>query len=220
MNFTPSQVFIIILLAGYIFTLFILESWIWRFQQKRYIQIWMSFADSIKLQFSPGSFVPRSTVKPLITGRYRNRQISVTAETRRRYGFQDAIFRVSVSIKNPKTNDLPKGAFFVIGDPRKKGILSRISGQTGNLIALRPEEVQKFPWKAVPENLGNHLLTAKTAQKILGAAVINDILIDQGLLRYRQIGFIADPAEMRKLINNLVELAESFERFSKNWIVS
>ncbi len=219
MNFTPTQVILIFLLAGYIFTLFILESWIWRFQQKRYLQIWMDFADLTKLQLSPGSFVPRSTVKPLITGKYRNRQISINSETRRRYGFQDAIFRVSVSIKNPKTDELPKGAFFVVGDPRKKGLLSRISGQTGILKSLRPEEVQEFPWKAVPENLGNHLLTSKNAQKILGAAVVNDILIDQGLLRYRQIGLIADPAEMKKLINNLVELADSFERFSKNWIV-
>ena len=178
----------------------------------------MSFAKLVKLQFSPGSFIPRATIKPLITGKYRNRQISIKAETRKRYGYQDAILRISVSIKNASTDDLPLGAFFVVGDPRKKNIFSRILNRSEHIKPLRPDEVQEFPWKAVPENLGNHLLTAKSVQKILGAAVINDLLIDQGLLRYRQVGLIADPAEMKKLLNNLCELADAFERFAKNWV--
>lgn len=218
MNITPIQVALISLLVGYILVLFVMESWIWRFQQKRYLQIWMSFAKLVKLQFSPGSFMPRATIKPLITGKYRNRQISIKSETRRRYGYQDAILKITVSIKNLPTDKLPLGAFFVVGDPRKKNIIARIFNQSEQIKALRPDEVQKFPWKAVPENLGNHMLTVKSSQKILGAAVINDLLIDQGLLRYRQVGMIADPAEMKKLLNNLIELADAFERFSKNWV--
>ncbi len=218
MDISPIQVTLISLIFGYIFILFILENWIWRFQQKKYFHIWMTFAKSVKLQFSPGSFIPRSTIKPLITGKYRNRQISIKAETRKRYGYQDAIYRVSVSIKNKATEDLPLGAFFVVGDPRKKSWLSRITGGSKFNSQLRVDELQNFPWKAVPEKLGNHMMSVKSAQKILGASVVNDILIDQELLGYRQIGFIENPQEMKKLLNHLCETADAFERFSKNWI--
>jgi hypothetical protein len=188
-----------------------------RRRERQYLEIWKEFADRNNLQFSPGSFSPNSMIKPQINGTYRKRQVSIFPETQGKWRLSTSVLKITVSIENPPTDEMPRGAFFVIGDPRKQTLWTRLFKSIG---AQQEEDldVRDFPMKCVPPNLGNHLLSLKSMRRLMLLPQINDLLVAEELLHYRQVGLGEQANAMQQILDDLCELAGNFERFVRNWV--
>lgn len=190
---------------------------IWRWGGKVYIDMLQGVADRTGLAYSQGSFSPRSVEKPLLTGKYCGRQISVVIDTKGKWGYAGSLMKISLGIDNTPTDDLPQGAFFVVGDPRKQNWWQQMLKPFDRQGPHEPD-VKKFPMKCVPQNLGNYLLSLKCVKRLLGKHHINDMLIAKEFLYYRQVGLETEVAVVEKILGDLCTVADKFERFNRNWL--
>lgn len=192
------------------------NSWlVWRFKEKKYINIWKRFTVKNKLRMSPGSFFPKSPVKPNISGKYKRREINITCFAVHRLFKRDMVIKISMVVKNKPKDDLPKGGFFVVGDPRKE---RNIPFAKSTLKTVADGDVAKFPYKAVPEKLGTFLMRQPSLINLLKLHPVNDILLNETSLDYRQVGLFESDQEMDYAINELVRLVDSFEQYSRAWL--
>ena len=192
------------------------NSWlVWRFKEKKYIEIWKRFARKNKLRMAPGSFFPKSPVKPVVSGKYKKREIAISTFAVHTMFKRDMVTRISIAVKNKPKDDLPKGGFFVVGDPRKEGgfpFLNRVKTE------ISDKEAGEFPHKAVPEKLGNYFMRQESLLNLLKLTPVNDILLNENSLDYRQVGLFENDQEMEFVLNELIRLAESFEQFARAWL--
>jgi hypothetical protein len=209
-----AENWLVLVLGAYFIFIIGRSNLFWRSREGEYLAVWKAFAEGAGIPFIPGSFSPRAVTKPKISGKYRGREVEILADTRKRWGFKDSVLKISISIKNKVTAELPTGAFFVVGDPVKRTILTGLFGESSHA----PLDIMDFPMKCVPQNLGNYLLSQKSAQELLSRPVTNDVLVNRQQLIYRQVGLEKDLEAIQDILEHLFALADSFERFSKNWI--
>jgi len=192
------------------------NSWlVWRFKEKKYINVWKRFAGKYKLRMSPGSFFPKAPVKPNINGKFKKREINISSFAVHSLFKREMVMKISVVVKNKPKDDLPKGGFFVVGDPRKESKIPFVKIQS---IEISSAEAAKFPYKAVPENLGTYLMRQESLLNLMKLNPVNDILLNENSLDYRQVGLFESDQEMEYALNELMRLAESFEQFSRAWL--
>ena len=192
------------------------NSWlVWRFKEKKYINIWKRFAVKKKLRMSPGSFFPKAPVKPNLSGKYKKYDINISTFAIHRFFKRDMVVKVSLVVKNKPKDDLPKGGFFVVGDPRKE---SNIPFIKSSVAAATDEEASKFPYKAIPEKLGTFMMRQPSLINLLRLHPVNDILLNETSFDYRQVGLFETDQEMEYALDELVRLADSFEQFSRAWM--
>jgi hypothetical protein len=215
-NWQPTY-WLIILAGVYLVYAFTRSNLVWNRGGKKYIEVLKRVAETTGLTYTAGSFAPRSAAKPLVSGKYQKRQVSIVVDTFGKWSFADSILKISLSLENKPTAELPQGAFFVVGDPRKKHfwdfLLPKPPDQDTNNV-----DVREFPMKCVPQNLGNHLISFKCVQELMRKPQPNDILITKGFVYYRQVGLEDEENVLLGTIQCLLELATGFERFYKNWI--
>lgn len=208
----------LVFLAGaYLTYAFSRSEFIWRLGGRVYLNMLQEVAERTGLQYSPGSLSPRSVDQPLLTGKYRGRQISVIIDTKGKWGYSGSLLKISLSIENQPTDDLPQGAFFVVGDPRKLNWTQQVLKPFIRQVMQTPD-VRKFPMKCVPQNLGNHLLSLDSVKRLLCKHQVNDMLIAKEFLYYRQVGLETDVNILVKILGDLCTMADKFERFNRNWL--
>jgi len=192
------------------------NSWlVWRFKEKKYINVWTRFAGKTKLQMAPGSFYPKAPVKPNISGKFKKHEVKISTFAIHSLFKRDMVVKISVVVKNKPKDNLPKGGFFVVGDPRKERNLPFIKEQKPELTK---EDTAKFPYKAVPEKLGTYLMRQESLINLLKLSPVNDILLNENSIDYRQVGLFESVQEMEFALNEIVRLADIFEQFARAWL--
>lgn len=210
------EYWLVVLAALYLVYSLSRSDWIWRWRGEKYTNALIRLAEQTSLKFSPGSFSPGMAKIPIVKGNYRGRQITVSADTRGKWGFRDAVLKIMLSIDNQPTPDMPRGAFFVVGDPGRKGLFSLFQSKEDS--EGKNKDLRSFPMKCVPKNLGNYLLSLQSVNILLSKPQINDLLISEGSLLYRQVGLEKDTDNILNIIIQLCDMADKFERFNRNWI--
>ena len=130
---------LIFIAAAYLTYALSRSEWVWRWGGKVYINMLQVVAERTGLHYSSGSFSPRSVEKPLLTGKYRGRQVSVVIDTKGKWGYTGSIMKISLNLDNKPTDELPQGAFFVVGDPRKKSGFQQLFAK--NLSSARKKSL-------------------------------------------------------------------------------
>lgn len=210
---------LIFIAAAYLTYAISRSEWVWRWGGRVYINMLKAVGERTGLQYSAGSLSPRSVEKPLLSGKYRGRQVSLVIDTKGKWGYTGSLMKISLSLDNKPSDDLPQGAFFVVGDPRKSGWMQQAIRVIGQEAEDDPD-VSEFPMKCVPQNLGNHLLSLECVKSLLSKPQTNDMLIAKEFLYYRQVGLETDANVVVQMLGNLCNMADKFERFNRNWIIS
>ena len=124
-----------------------------------------------------------------------------------------------VLVENPGTEMLPAGAFLVIRkDPNTYGFGYRLRkflmGNKTETLDLQ----DRFQIRGIPKNIGNYIFRQESTEKLIQIPGMLDLHIDREKLSYSLIAQITDGGFLRQILEDLSELAISFDRFAKNWI--
>ncbi len=178
------------------------------------IYAWRKFAKDAGLTFVAGSFFNEvNAPAPMIVGTYRNHSIQITADTFGKIGFFDSFTQINVSLYNRATLSLPQGGLLAVRRVNLRDFLDRHQKS-----ATSPALFSSHRIYAMPENLGNFINRNPSFQKIVTNRRFSELTVKGQNLYYRHKNVDINPQKMQLLLNNIVDIADAFEEYSKAWI--
>jgi hypothetical protein len=152
---------------------------------------------------------------PDLSGIYNDRVIRIKAESRRTFWCIHLI--ISVEIDNQGRGDLPRGAFLLIKRKKDYNIINWIR-QKLREINTQLNVREHYSILSVPLNLANNMLAIRSLNNLLGRAKMKEIVLAESNIVYRQSGLEGNVEILQKILNELCQTADNFERFSRAWI--
>ncbi len=218
MNFSDAQLIIFLYVIG-IFIFINQTGFLFRINHRKHIRVWRRVAEKAGLEFKSGSFASLTNKgQPGIQGQFLEREIKISAETKWKLNFKYALLTFVVSIDNPSTMKLPAGAFVILKeDPRYNHPFYFYRDLSRTTSSEKDEIKNKFFIRSVPINLVNHLLREESAVYLLLQPGVFSFLINKNKLTYTLSGFVGEEDLMLEILETLCGLANSFDRFARNW---
>jgi hypothetical protein len=190
------------------------------FKTQNFNETWQIFANEMGFELKSGStrYLDPSS-QPEMSGFLHDREVKITSDFLSGIGKRFTLIHFSVSVENPGTQKLPAGAFLVIRkDPRIFSFWHRVRksfiDKNEEPITLRDQ----YLIQSIPRNLGNFVFRQQTTEMLLRQPGVFNLYIDRDDLSYSLSGFVNRDRLMRQILENLCELADNFERFSRNWL--
>ena len=188
--------------------------------KSRLFEIWDSFAHTNGLEFEdtplPSTF---GKIGPEIAGTYHGKEVRATANYLGMFGRHQALLNFTLLVDNPSTDKLPAGAFLVIRrNPKVYGFWNQL-----RMIVTREKEdaldiQDRYQIHGIPKNLGNFIFRQESTEKLIQLQGMLDLHINRRDLSYSFIGYIHDRGFLQQILDDLQDLAVSFERFTRNWL--
>lgn len=219
MSFSDAQLIIFLFVIG-IFIFVNQTSFLFRINHRKHLLVWKRAAEKAGLEFKSGSFASGSSKgQPEIHGQFHEREINISADTRWRFNYKYALLKFVVSINNPSTMRLPAGAFVIFRkDLRYNHPLYFFRDLSRTTSPEKDDIKNKFIIRSVPINLVNHLFLLDSVEALLSSPDVFSLLIDKNTLTYSLTGFVGEEDSMLEILETLCELADSFDRFARNWL--
>jgi hypothetical protein len=188
--------------------------------KSRFYKEWGALADETGLDLSSDSLrSPFGKIGPEISGYYHGKEVKVAASYLGVFGRHQALFNFNLLIENPSTDKLPAGAFLVIRrNPHVYGFWHRLRRSLMGKQEELPDLKERYQIHGVPRNIGNFVFRQESTEKLIQVPGMLDLHIDRKNLSYSLIGNIDDRGFLQQILDNLRDLAVSFERFAKNWL--
>jgi len=189
-------------------------------QKSKFFRSWRAFANETGFDLTSESFRnPFGKIGPMISGDYQGKKVKVTASYLGIYGPSEALINFWVLVDNPGTATLPAGAFLAIRkDSRNFGFWRRFRKYKNGKKAETQDLQDQFQLHGIPKNIGNFIFRQKPTEKLIQIPGMLDLHIDRENLSYSLITQIDEGGFLRQTLEDLSELATSFDRFVKNWI--
>jgi hypothetical protein len=188
--------------------------------KSRFLEIWDAFANAAGLDFMSTSLQrPLGKIGPEIVGTYDGKEVRVSASYLGMFGRHQAILKFNLLVENPSTDKLPAGAFLVIRrNPQVFGFWNRLqmflTGGKEDTADLK----ERYLIHGIPKNLGNFIFRQESTEKLIQLPGMLDLHINRQDLSFSFIGHIRDRSFLQQILDDLRDLAVTFERFAKNWL--
>lgn len=188
--------------------------------KSRFYKEWGALADETGLDLSTDPVrSPFGKMGPEISGYYHGKEVKVSASYLGVFGRRQALLKFNLLIENPSTDKLPAGAFLVIRrNPQVNGFWQRLRMSLMGRPEETPDAKDRYQIHGVPRNIGNFVFRQESTEKLIQFPGMLDLHIDRQNLSYSLIGHINDRGFFQQILDNLRDLAVSFERFAKNWL--
>jgi hypothetical protein len=189
--------------------------------KSRFYEEWGAFANETGLDLISSERLrnPFGKIGPEISGCYQGKEVKVSASYLGLFGRRQALLNFNLLIENPSTDKLPAGAFLVIRrNPHVHGFWHRLRMSLMGKQEESPDRKDRYQIHSIPRNIGNFVFRQESTEKLIQLPGMLDLHIDRKNLSFSLIGHINDRGFLQQVLDNLRDLAVSFERFAKNWL--